>query len=81
MNERVLTGEDFGRRVSGSGAGSVVLVPEAFRKYLAAYEEAVSEARAGAANGLRAMWREDVGKLATAIREGSEFEPYREGEG
>jgi CRISPR-associated protein Cas1 len=80
VNERVLTGADFATRVGGSGAGGVVLLPDSFRKYLEAYEGAVSEARERAPAGLRESWRADVEKLAAAIRDGAEFAPYCEGE-
>jgi CRISPR-associated protein Cas1 len=80
VNERVLTGEDFGKRVAGSGAGGVVLMPDSFKKYLAAYEGAVSEPRERAPAGLREAWRADVEKLAAAIRDGAAFAPYCEGD-
>lgn len=78
VNEGVLKEEDFGRRAGGAGTGSVILMPEAFRRYLEAYESAVTEARACAAGGFRAAWRADVEGLARALREGGEFRPYRE---
>jgi CRISPR-associated protein Cas1 len=88
VNERILTGADFARRVAvgvggsagGSGAGGVVLAPDSFRKYLEAYEASVSEPRDCAPAGLREAWRSDVEKLAGAIRDGAEFAPYCEGE-
>jgi len=88
VNERVLTGADFGRRVvsgvTGGGAGAVVLAPDSFRKYLEAYEAAVSEPRERAPAGLREAWRADVEKLAAAIRDGAAggaaFAPYCEEE-
>ena len=81
VNERVLTGADFATRVGGSGAGGVVLAPDSFRKYLEAYEAAVSEPRERAPAGLREAWRADVEKLAAAIRDGAAFAPYCEGGG
>jgi CRISPR-associated protein Cas1 len=80
VNERVLTGVDFGRRVTGSGAGSVILLPDSLRRYLEAYEAAVSDPREQAPAGLRESWRADVEKLAAAIRDGVAFAPYCEGE-
>ncbi len=82
VNERILTGEDFGRRTGGEGPGgqpgSVILTPDSFRKYLEAYEAGVSEPRRGAPSGLRDAWRADVEKMAGAIREGGRFLPYCE---
>ena len=80
VNERMLTGADFGRRVEGGTAGSVILLPDSFRRYLEAYEAAVTEAREGAPQGMRHAWRADVERLAAAIREGGAFAPYGEGE-
>jgi CRISPR-associated protein Cas1 len=78
VNERMLTGADFARRASGTAMGSVVLMPDSFRKYLEAYEAAVSEPRERAPTGLRDAWRADVEKLAAAIRDGIPFAPYCE---
>lgn len=78
VNERVLTGEDFGRRAGGARAGGVVLLPEPFRKYLEMYEGAMNEPRRAAPEGMRAAVRADAEKLAGAVREGGEFRPYVE---
>jgi CRISPR-associated protein Cas1 len=78
VNERILTAADFGSRSAGAAAGSVVLLPESFTKYLGAYEAAVSEPRGRALAGLRTAWCADVQKLAAAIRDGAAFAPYCE---
>ena len=82
VNERILTAADFGRRMAGGVpagmAGSVVLLPDSFRRYLEAYEAAVNEPRERAPRGLRDAWRADVEKLAAAIRDGGVFAPYCE---
>jgi len=80
VNERILTGADFGTRVAGTGAGGVILLPDSLQKYLAAYEAAVTEPRTRAPAGLRNAWRADVERLAAAIREGAGFQPYCEEE-
>ncbi len=80
VNEKILTGEDFGRRVSGDAPGSVILAPVAFRKYVEAYEGAVTEPRVKAPSGLREAWRADVERLAAAVRGGGAFAPYLEEE-
>jgi len=80
VNEKVLTDADFGRRVTGGAPGSVILLPESFRRYLEAYEAAVSEPRERAPAGLREAWRADVEKLAAAVRDGGAFAPYCEGD-
>jgi|SRR5579871_132876 len=80
VNERVLTGEDFGKRVSGAGAGSVVLAPDSLRKYLEQYEAGVANGRGDGTKSLREEWRADVERLAAAIRESGVFVPYCEGE-
>ena len=80
VNERVLTGADFGKRVTGGAAGSVILLPDSFKRYLEAYEAAVSMPRERAPAGLREAWRADVEKLAAAIRDGAGFAPYCEAE-
>jgi len=81
VNERILTGADFGKRVTGGMAGSVVLLPDSFRRYLEAYEAAVNEPRERAPRGLRDAWRDDVERLAAAIRDGGIFAPYCEEDG
>lgn len=78
-NERILKAEDFARRATGDRAGSVVLMPAALDRYLARYEEAIEEPRKGAPDGIRRMLETEVAKLARALRENCEFEPYREG--
>ncbi|MBZ5724349.1 MAG: CRISPR-associated endonuclease Cas1 [Acidobacteriia bacterium] len=80
VNERILTAEDFATRQAGGTPGSVILLPDSFRKYLEAYEAAVSEPRERAPTGLRDAWRADVERLAAAIRDGGGFAPYCEGE-
>lgn len=80
VNEKTLTGADFGTRVAGTAGGGVTLMPDSFRKYLAAYEAAVTEPRTRAPEGMRNAWRGDVERLAAAIRDGSVFAPYCEEE-
>ncbi len=84
VNEKMLTAADFAKRVGGgavgSAAGSVILLPDSFRKYLEAYEAAVTEPRERAPSGMRQAWRADVEKLAAAIRDGAAFAPYCEEE-
>ena len=78
LNERILTAEDFGKRVSGTHAGSVVLVPEALRRYLERWEEAVREPRKSAPVGFREIFGAEVGKLREWLRTSLPFEPYAE---
>ncbi len=79
VNRRVLTEADFGRRVGGGEAGSVVLTPAAFTRYLEAYEAAMLEPRKSAPAGMRAALSDEVEKLAGALRSGGEFGPFQEG--
>lgn len=81
VNERTLTEADFGKRLTGDGAGGVVLAPDSLRKYLEAYEGAVAEPRQRAPSGIRGAWQADIGKIAAAIRDGAAFAPYCEGDG
>jgi CRISPR-associated protein Cas1 len=78
VNERILTGGDFARRLSGSLSGSVVLMPEALRRYLEAYEKAMTGARKQAPTGMRTALQEEAAKLARAIRDSGAFEPWQE---
>jgi len=78
VNERVFSAGDFAQRLTGPRAGGVVLQPDAFKRYLEQYESAVSESRKTAPRGVREAWREDVEKLARALRGGVPFEPFRE---
>lgn len=93
VNERILTAEDFVRRTgwgrtatfpetgpSGAATGGVVLTPEAFKRYLEHYEAAVMQPRKSAPQGLRAVFRGEVEKLARALLDGGPFAPYTEGE-
>lgn len=79
FNERVFTEKDFGRRVSGRDPGSVVLVPEAFGRYLERYEEAVREPRKAAPGGFREAFAAEAAKVRQWLQTGVPFEPYREG--
>ena len=81
VNERTLTEADFGKRLTGEGAGSVILVPDSLRKYLEHYEAAAAEPRQRAPSGIRGAWQAEVEKLAAAIRDGAGFAPYCEGDG
>jgi CRISPR-associated protein Cas1 len=78
VNERILQAEDFARRVSGPLSGSVILMPESFRRFVAKYEEAMSCPRAGAPEGMRSEVRNQTERLAAALRDGTRFEPYLE---
>jgi CRISPR-associated protein Cas1 len=78
VNERMLTAVDFAKRAPGAGVGGVVLLPDSFRKYLEAYEAAVSEPRERAPQGLRSAWCADVERLSAAIRDATPFVPYCE---
>lgn len=77
LNERVLTAGDFARRVSRP-AGGVVLVPEAFQRYLEHYETAVREPRPAAPEGFRAAFQTEAEKLRGWLRDGGSFVPYLE---
>jgi CRISPR-associated protein Cas1 len=81
VNEKTLTEADFGQRLTGDAAGSVMLVPDSLRKYLEHYEAAVAEPRQRAPSGIRERWQAEVEKLAAAIRDGAGFAPYCEGDG
>jgi CRISPR-associated protein Cas1 len=81
VNERTMTEADFGRRLTGDAADSVVLVPDSLRKYLEAYESAAAEPRGRAPSGMRGAWQAEVEKLAAAIQSGAGFAPYCEGDG
>ncbi len=78
VNERVLREEDFVKRAGGGMAGSVILRPEAWARYLEAYEEAIGVARAFAPAGIRGEMRDQVARLVRALRDGTEFVPYLE---
>ncbi len=78
VNERVLKDADFLKRAGGPMAGSVILRPEAWTKYLQAYEEAITAPRAFAPAGFRGEMRHQVARLVHALREGSDFIPYLE---
>jgi hypothetical protein len=78
VNERMLTAADFAKRTAGPATGSVVLLPDSFRKYLEAYEAAVTEPRPRAPAGLREVWCASVENLAAALQGKASFEPYCE---
>jgi len=75
VNTRVLRPEHFGARPAGGG---VILLPDAFAAFLAAYEEAVESPRACAPNGLRRVFEEQVAAFAGWIRGGPQFIPWIE---
>jgi CRISPR-associated protein Cas1 len=81
VNERTLTEADFGKRLTGDMAGSVILAPDSLRKYLEHYEAAVAEPRQSAPSGIRGAWQAEVEHLAAATRDGARFAPYCEGDG
>ena len=78
INERILTGDDFARRLSGPMAGSVILVPNAWARYLAEYERAITEPRRSAPGGMREAMRSEVESLTAALRSEREFAPFSE---
>jgi CRISPR-associated protein Cas1 len=78
VNERILKEEDFARRADGPLAGSVILMPEAWKRYILEYERAAAEPAPGAPRGLRGAMRDQVENLCAALRDGSPFRPYRE---
>lgn len=78
VNERILTEKDFAQRLGGPAPGGVVLVPEAFRRYLEHYEKAVRGPRRSAPRGLRAQFGEEAANLARALTGGGPFRPYQE---
>lgn len=79
LNERMLTAEDFARRL-GDGPGRVVLLPASLKKYLDVFERALEETRRAAPLGMRQVMRAEVEKLARALRQGTPFEPFLEDE-
>ncbi len=81
VNERILRGDDFAVRVSGTMVGGVILTPGAWRRYLEEYEGMLATPRAGAENGFRAEIRSEVAGLAGWLRGGAEFLPFLEGGG
>ena len=78
VNERMLTAADFATRAAGPLAGSVVLMPDSFRRYLQYYEEAMTQPRKSAPAGLRAEVRSSVEGLTAFLRDGTAFSPYME---
>lgn len=78
VNERILKEADFMKRVGGPQSGSVVLRPDAWTKYLTAYEDAITRPRAFAPMGIRGAMRDQVDRLAKALRDGCDFIPYLE---
>jgi CRISPR-associated protein Cas1 len=80
VNQRILTGADFLKRVSGPAAGGVALRPESWKRYLEAYEDAMQTPRRAAPRGMRAEMDAQVTRLAAALRDGREFAPFLEGE-
>lgn len=74
VNRRVLGPDDFEEREEGG----VFLTKEAFRRFLAAYEERLGgPGPAGVEGGWRAAFREQVGRLVRAVRWGAPYEPVR----
>lgn len=78
INQGILKAEDFARRL-GEAGGGVVLMPEAFHRYLECYEAAMDEPRRAAPKGLREALREQVERMAAFLRHGQDFQPYVEG--
>lgn len=74
VNRRVFGPEDF----EEGEEGGVFLTKEAFRRFLAAYEERLSgPGPANLEGGWRAAFREQVGRLVRAVRWGEAYEPLR----
>jgi CRISPR-associated protein Cas1 len=78
VNQRIFKEEDFARRVDGPLAGSVVLMPTAWERYILEYERTASEPGPGAPRGLREAMRDQVESLCATLRDGSPFRPFRE---
>ncbi len=78
VNERILTEEDFARRVLGPLAGGVVLISGAWERYLEAYEHAMTESRRSAPEGLREAVGREPAKLAAALSESAVWAPFLE---
>ena len=78
VNEKILKEVDFLKRMGGPLAGSVILRPEAWVKYLETYEAAMIAPRAFAPLGIRGEMRGQVARLVHALRTGTEFVPYLE---
>lgn len=73
LNRRQLGPEDFARKVDGGG---VVLMPEALKEYLVAFEAAMWEKRKAAPDGLRAAMRAQVESLRGALLGRGVFVPF-----
>jgi CRISPR-associated protein Cas1 len=78
VNQRILTEDDFMRRVAGPSAGSVILKTETWGKYLETYEDAMQTPRRSAPRGMRAEMQAQVSRLVAALRDGKEFLPFLE---
>ena len=80
VNQSVLREEDFGRSLAGRNEGRIVLNPGSLARYLGSYEEAVTAARKGAPEGIRAELARDVEKLKRWLAGGEMFRAWREEE-
>jgi len=72
LNKRQFTADDF---IRGEG-GAYVLTKEAFKRYLASYEEQLSMPRGDEAQGYRMIFRAQVEKLEKAVMNDAQYEPY-----
>jgi CRISP-associated protein Cas1 len=79
VNERVFTVEHFASRATGPYRGSVILLPDDFRRYLEHYEKALSTPRAAAPDGMRHALELEIEKLRATLVDGRGFEPFVEG--
>lgn len=74
VNRRVLGPQDF----EEGEEGGVRLTKEAFRRFLAAYEERIrGPAPGGAEGGWRTVFRDQVGRLVRAVRGEAAYEAVR----
>ncbi|MCS7043473.1 MAG: CRISPR-associated endonuclease Cas1, partial [Bryobacteraceae bacterium] len=78
VNERILTAADFQARTPAGGRPSVVLKPEALRRYLEHYAHAVARPRRPGGVSLREEMARQVDRLARALMSGGEWTAFVE---
>jgi CRISPR-associated protein Cas1 len=77
VNLRILTEPDFARSLAGPQQSAVILLPTSFATYVQHYESALTTPRAGAPQGVRALLRDEIAKLRTALLSATPFEPWQ----